>query len=155
MLSLWSVKKTKCIIQSSKKEEFKPIRFVVPGPPRGYTTTNRYSRPSAALIRYHKYCKHVRECAKAAGLRLPLFADKDNQLIIKTIAFFENGVHPDPLNVNKGVGDALFYKEDRSSKNSRKGNDKQTGGVYTPPKYDKKNPRCVVIIKEYTSKDEV
>lgn len=133
----------------TKKEQFKAVRFVVPGPPRGYTTTNRRSRPSAALIRYHEYCRKVRKCAEQAGVELPLFADKENQLVVKTIAYFENGVHPDPLNVNKGVGDALFYKEKSASKNARKGNDKQTGGSYAPPRYDRQNPRCVVIVKPY------
>jgi len=89
--------------------------------------------------------------AKMAGIRLPLKATKGRPLMIRTVSYFKDGVHPDPGNVQKGVCDALFYNEDPSRK-TKKGDDKYTGGSFPPPLYDKSNPRVVVIIKDYAPK---
>lgn len=122
------------------------VLFVVPGDPRGYTTTNRNARPSKAYLRYVAFMEHVRLCARAAGLSLPLIATRDYPLNISTIAFFRNGNHCDPENVRKGVTDALFYRG-HLPKGKRKGDDKHTGGSFLPPLYDKTNPRTLVIIE--------
>lgn len=131
------------------------MRFVVPGPPRGYKTTTARSKWSKEFRRYAEYCKYVRLCALSSGITLPLFADKDHQIIIKTIAYFKNGVHCDPGNVNKGVCDALFWDEKAYNlglRNTKKGDDKHVGGLFPPPRYDPKEPRVIVIIKPYERK---
>ncbi len=88
--------------------------------------------------------KEVRRCAAEAGVPLPLAPTKDSPLIIKTIAYFKNGIHCDPENVRKAVSDALVYDPEK-----KRGDDKYTGGIFPPPKYDKENPRTVIIIKSY------
>lgn len=124
-------------------------RFVVPGDPRGYTTTTyRDKGRSNRYQKYKEYCRRVREFAAMAGVPIPLTADEDSPILIKTFAYFRNGNHCDPENVRKGVCDALFY--DPISK--KKGNDKWTAGYFPPPRYDEEDPRVVVIIKEYESK---
>lgn len=120
-------------------------RFVVPGDPVGFKTTTKRAKWSKTYKKYVTYKKDVQTCALAAGIRLPLRADKKNPLMINTIAYFKDGKHPDPGNVQKGVCDALFY-------NAGKGDDKYTGGTFVPPRYDKENPRVVVIIKDYVRK---
>lgn len=132
------------------------IRFVVPGKPRGYVATTYKSKfkrgfDAAAYksyLRYAAYCKHVRRCARAAGVELPIVSGPQNPLLIKTIAYFKNGVHADPENIRKGIADALCYNE-KGAKNSRKGKDKWIGGSFPPPRYDPDNPRVIVIIKSY------
>jgi len=86
--------------------------------------------------------------AEAAGLPLPLSADAENQVMVNVYSYFENGTHPDPENVRKGIADALAYDTARK----RKGDDKHFGGLFTPPRYDKEFPRAVVIVKDYRRK---
>lgn len=136
-------------------------RFEVPGDPVGYTTTTFKSKGvDKRFTKYADYCKKVRKFARANGVPLPLIATKDEPLVIKTIAYFKNGTHCDPGNVQKGIVDALFYIEDAIKKVKRggrkrvvvggkKGDDKHTGGAFPPPRYDPKNPRVIVIIKTY------
>jgi len=132
-------------------------RFEVPGNPVGYTTTTFKSKgQDKRFRRYGEYCKMVRNIARAHGVPVPLVATKDSPLIIKTIAYFRNGVHCDPGNVQKGVTDALFYQEDgirivkgKAKVVGKKGDDKYTGGAFPPPRYDPDNPRVIVIIKPY------
>ena len=76
--------------------------------------------------------------------------------MIRTVAYFKDGSHPDPGNVQKGVCDALFYDPEKAAlaklkrkKGTGKGDDKHTGGSFAPPLYDKENPRVVVIIRDY------
>jgi hypothetical protein len=83
----------------------------------------------------------VRIYAMQAALDLPLHATKNNPVFVATKAFFANGIHCDPGNVNKGVIDALFYSK------SKKGTaDKYTGGVYYPPYYCPSTPRVIVDV---------
>lgn len=103
----------------------------------------------------------VQRDARASGIKLPLIATKERPLMIRTISYFKNGVHPDPGNVQKGICDALFYDEEkaavakvRGKKSTGKGDDKYTGGSFPPPRYDKSNPRVIVIIEDYVPKDK-
>lgn len=95
---------------------------------------------------YETYLQGVQMFAKMAGIRLPLIAKRDAPLLIHTVSYFKNGVHPDPENVRKAVSDALFY----TGKGGRgKGSgDKYCGGSFLPPLYDKENPRVEIIIEE-------
>jgi len=131
-----------------------PIRFVVPGPPVGFkTTTVRSKKASSAYKRYVEYKGVVQMFAAMAGVELPLYADEDHPLLIRTVSYFRDRRHPDPGNVQKGVCDALFYDAQGSrGKMIRKGDDKYTGGSFPPPRYDKENPRVVVTIKRYERK---
>jgi len=117
----------------------------VPGVPVGYTTHNRKKngphRVSRAILKYWNYLAHVRDCAQSAGLICPIESDKDDPLDVHVFPFFKNGVHPDPGNVEKGIKDALFYKAKTA--------DKYTGGSYAPPRYDKENPRVVVVVRRH------
>lgn len=125
-------------------------KFEVPGDPRGYTTTtHRDKGRSSRYKKYKEYCRLVREYAAMAGVPIPLTADKENQLMIKTFAYFRNGVHCDPENVRKGVVDAIFYDPLNKTKSN---GDKWTAGFFCGPRYDAEEPRVVVIIKEYESK---
>lgn len=101
--------------------------------------------------------------AKKSGIKLPLKATKDRPLMIRTISYFKNGVHPDPGNVQKGVCDALFYDAEKAARaklkgkkgrSTGKGDDKYTGGSFPPPRYDKDNPRVIVIIEDYVPKEK-
>lgn len=141
------------------------ISFVVPGKCRGYTTTNAKSeKKSKAILAYWKYCKFVRLCASAAGVRpVPLVSTRERPIMLFTRAFFENGVHADPENVHKGIKDALFYcKKIKLPKGVKwvgerpNGTaDKYTGGHYLPPMYDKRNPRVDVIVRLFQPEDDV
>lgn len=138
------------------------VRFVVPGRPRGYVATTYRSKFSRGFdasayksyLRYTAYCKHVRRCAAAAGVELPIVSSSKNPLLIKTIAYFESGVHADPENVRKGIADALCYNE-KAGKDKRKGKDKWIGGSFPPPRYDPEDPRVIVIIKTYEPPERV
>jgi len=143
------------------------FRFVVPGKPVGYIATTSRGKWTKEYQKFAEYAGIVRQYARAAGIQIPLRATKERPLIIKTIAYFENGVHCDPGNVQKGIVDALFYDEEkaalakmarkagkktRKGRGTGKGDDKHTGGAFPPPRYDKKNPRVVIIIKPYKRK---
>lgn len=112
------------------------MSFVVPGKPVGYYSVGKVPN-WARMKQYHSYMMEVQRCAKLAGIALPLTATKDAPILIKTKAYFPNGVHCDPENVRKGVSDALFYGGS---------GDKHTGGSFPPPLYDKANPRVEVEI---------
>lgn len=113
-------------------------RFTVPGRPVGYYAQGK--QPNwKRKVAYENYKKLVQHCAFAAGVP-QLIATKDRPLWIHTTAYFPNGVHCDPGNVQKGVVDALFYR--------KRGGDKHTGGSFEPPLYDKDNPRVEVVIEE-------
>lgn len=127
-------------------------RFIVYGDPVGYKTTTNRAKWSKSYEKYIDYKKEVQSTAESVGIKLPLVATKKRPLMINTISYFRDGRHPDPENVNKGVRDALFYKEKSFFNKSRKGDDKYTGGSFVPPRYDKENPRVVVIVKDYVRK---
>jgi len=119
----------------------------------GFKTTTKRAKWSKTYEKYTEYKKLVQLQARLSGIRLPLVATKERPLMIRTIAYFDGGNHPDPGNVQKGVCDALFYDEFKNSgKKTRKGDDKYTGGSFPPPRYDKENPRVVVIIEDYVPK---
>jgi len=130
------------------------FRFTVEGDARGYTTTNRPKKgtkwnPSKAILKYWSYCDTVRFRAKEAGLRrLPLMAERNAPIMVFTRCYFSSGVHADPENVHKGVKDALFYQKGGGTA------DKYTGGGYLPPKYDEKNPRVEIIVRDLKTKDD-
>lgn len=146
-------------------------RFIIPGKPVGYVATTHRGKWTLNYQRFATYAKHVRACAKAAGIHIPVVATKKKPLTIRTVAYFPNGIHCDPGNVQKGVVDALFYDEEAAAmakflkkagkklsvkkgvRRTGKGDDKHTGGSFPPPLYDKENPRVVVIIKDYVRKN--
>ena len=67
---------------------------------------------------------------------------------LTTQAYFENKVHFDSLNVQKGMEDVLVWREGQSSKGTFfLKEDKFMSGAYMAPKYDKKNPRLIVILE--------
>lgn len=121
--------------------------FIVPGKPHGYYACGGRSiwKMSPAQRKrtqeYHGYSEKVRIYALQAGLTLPPQATKLNPVFISTKAFFENGVHCDPGNVNKGIIDALFY-----AKTNKGSADKYTGGIYYPPYYSSLQPRVIVDV---------
>ena len=139
------------------------ISFVVPGKCKGYTTTNRNGPKSKAILAYWEYCKAVRLCAAAAGVRpVPLVSTREAPIMIFTRAYFASGVHADPENIHKGIKDALFYsKKIKLPKGVKwtgdKPNgtaDKYTGGAYLPPLYDKQNPRVEVLIRPFDQQED-
>jgi hypothetical protein len=139
----------------------KKYRFVVPGKAVGHVATTTNSKWSKEYQRFADYAKKVREYAAAAGISLPLYADEENQIVVKTISYFPNRVHCDAPNVNKGVTDALFYDEMAKAlakalgkRGTGKGDDKHAGAIAPPPRYDKENPRVVVIVKPYRKKSD-
>ena len=123
-------------------------RFIVPGQPRGYTTTNRNSRPSDQYMRFMHYSENVRKAAMIAGVPMPLVATEEHPILIKVIAYYRSGNHCDVENTRKGVCDALFY-DPTKPKGKRKGNDKWAAGAFPLPRYDKENPHTVIIVKPY------
>ncbi len=134
----------------------KKYRFIVPGKAVGYITTTRNSKWSPEYKKFSEYAKFVRQCADRAGVPLPLYADEENQIIVKTIAYFPNRVHCDAPNVTKGICDALFYDElakKLGKRGTSKGDDKYAGATCPPPRYSKEKPRVIVIIKPYEWKD--
>lgn len=115
--------------------------FEVPGKPVGYYACG--ARPNWTRMKaYHAYKAKVQLFAVANGIPVPLTATKENPVVVDVTPYFANGVHCDPLNVQKGVADALFYKA--------KGGDKYSGGSSPPPLYDKHNPRVIVEVR-YTT----
>lgn len=114
------------------------VVFEIPGPPVGYTIQlGRFANNK----RKAKYVEFKKRVQSLSPLALPLEASKEKPIIVETVAYFENGTHPDPENVHKGVKDALFY-----GLRGKGGGDKYTGGHYEPPLYDKENPRVVVTV---------
>jgi len=115
------------------------IQFEVPGKPFPFVA--QYQKLDWVKRKaFAEYCKGVRTAAMVAGVR-DLKATRDAPLYIHTRAWFRDGRHPDPENVHKVIVDALLY-----GKSSAR--DKFTGGAYTPPLYDKANPRVEVVIAD-------
>lgn len=123
--------------------------FTVPGNPKGYTTRNFNSRPSKSYRNSVEFMKEVRKYARIAGVPLPLDSSFENQIIVKTKAYYKNRVHCDPENTRKAVVDALFYDESKKKRCS----DKYVGGSHDPPLYSKESPRTVVVVRSYISLD--
>lgn len=111
--------------------------FVISGKPVGYYACGKFPNWTR-MKEYHAWKEHAQACAVAAGMTLPLTATKDRPIIVSVRCYFENGVHCDTGNVQKGTCDALFY--------GGKG-DKFSGGHFTPPFYDKQNPRVEVEVE--------
>lgn len=130
-------------------------RFVVPGKAVGYVATTKGSKWVPEYRKFADYAAKVREHADRAGVPIPLYADEGHQIVVKTISYFPNRVHCDAPNVTKGITDALFYDEMAKKLGKRgtaKGDDKHAGASCPPPRYDKDNPRVVVIVKPYRKK---
>ena len=120
------------------------VCFTITERPQGYYA--RGSRPNGKRLKqYMQWRDTVRGYAMLALLRLPLRASKNVPLVIVTRSYFENGVHPDPENVHKGVVDALFYAKPKGSA------DKYTGGQFSPPLYDPERPRVEVWVMDALS----
>ncbi len=122
------------------------IEFVIPGPSVGYYAQGKAkpcfgSDAYRRMARYHNYCDKTRWLAVENGADLPLVATRIAPILIRTICWFQDGTHPDPENVHKGIIDSLFYR-----KYKRGTADKYTGGCFYPPQYDSDNPRVEVII---------
>lgn len=113
--------------------------FTVPGRPVGYYAQGKFPNWKRK-IKYEDYKRNVQRCMMAAGVK-DLFATKERPLWIHTTAYFPNGVHPDPGNVQKGIVDAMFWGQSSSR-------DKYTGGSFAPPLYDTDNPRVEVVVEE-------
>lgn len=132
-------------------------RFVVPGKAVGYVATTKGSKWVPEYRKFADYAAKVREYADKAGVPIPLYADEEYQIVVKTISYFPNRVHCDAPNVTKGITDALFYDEMAKKLGKRKtakGDDKHAGASCPPPRYDKENPRVVVIVKPYRKKQD-
>jgi hypothetical protein len=123
------------------------FQFIVPGHPQGYYACAGRSiwKMSPAqrkrAMEYHGYCEKVRLYALQSQLQIPPTATKDNPVFVSTKAYFQNGVHCDPGNVNKGVIDALFYSKIRKGTS-----DKYVGSIYYPPYYSSALPRVIVDV---------
>ena len=124
------------------------ITFTIPGKAVGYYSHGKVPNWTRAN-EYTAYKVYVQIQAIYAGLKLPLFADKDDPLRIDVTCYFKNGVHSDPENVRAGIVDALFY--DKMRKVKGKG-DKFAWGLHEAPRYDKLNPRVVVTVYEGSEK---
>lgn len=113
------------------------VSFTIPGKPVGYTIIAGKFYGGKRKTQYLNYKKLV-QALLPPTLR-GLTATRERPVLILTQAYFENGTHPDPENVHKGIKDAIFYKAE--------GGDKYTGGTYWAPHYDKQNPRVVVTVE--------
>lgn len=139
----------------SGKNDTHKVRFVVPGNPVGYMAVTARGKWTKQYLKFADFAKTVRLYARMAGVKIPLKANENSPLIIRTVSYFKNGTHCDPGNVQKGVTDALFYDEHGiRGKKTKKGDDKWTGGSFPPPFFDKDNPRVVIIISRYEKKKE-
>lgn len=112
--------------------------FTVPGQPIGY-----YAQAARSLFKmsqdqrrraeqYRSYQDKVKIYALQAGLRSQPSAGQPFYVV--TVAYFSDGRHSDPSNIQKGICDSLF-KQDR-----------YTGGLFLPPMYDKTSPRVEILI---------
>lgn len=124
-------------------------KFIVPGPPKGFTAAARRAvkvnlRDRERVEEFNAYCAKVRIFAMQAGLIIPLQADRQHVVDFRVWCYYRDGRGPDPLNVLKGIQDALFY-----TKAGDKG-DKWTSGWHSIPLFDSANPRVEVEIEECT-----
>lgn len=90
------------------------------------------------LARISEYGPYIVPIGEPGQPGARLNATKLAPLLIGTVAYFVNGIHPDPENVHKLTKDALFWKV--------RGGDKWTGGVYVPPRYSREQPRTEVFV---------
>ena len=114
--------------------------FVVTGKPVGYYSLG--SKPNfKRMNQYHKYKRHVEDCAKQSGIKLPLVAGEKYPVEINTKPYYQTRVHADSENVRKGIVDSLFYNKERKGLG-----DKYCFGKHEMPNYDKDNPHVLVEI---------
>ena len=121
-----------------------PVAFTVPGHPVPFLVGVRHQSRKRREA-YEDYCGRVRMFARLAGIK-DIEITAEAPLHFHTRAFFENRRHGDPENIHKAIVDAICYTE--GGKRSAK--DKHTGGAFTSPRYDKKNPRVEVVIADGT-----
>lgn len=120
-----------------------PVAFTVPGHPVPFLVGVRHQSKKRRQV-YESYRDVVRMFAWLAGVRNIKITAKA-PLHFHTRAFFENRKHGDPENIHKAIVDAICYTESGGKQSKR---DKYTGGAFTPPRYDKKNPRVEVVIAD-------
>lgn len=118
------------------------MKFTIPGNPQGYYAQGArsvYKMSTTQRQRAEKYRAYQQMVRIFAGqhLTLPLRATRESPVYIGVIAYFFNGVHCDPGNVQKGICDALFLGGS---------GDKHTSGWFDSPRYDKANPRVEVEV---------
>lgn len=121
------------------------VVFEVPGQPIGYYS--RGARPNwKRLNAYHSFKRSVCDYAALAGLDLPLRPTKDAPLRVDIEVWFRDDrrPHSDPENVRKGIVDALCY----APAPLKKGDDRWVCGFVPLPRYDKENPRVVVVVND-------
>lgn len=96
-------------------------------------------------LKYLEWKKHVQatllEICTKYGVQIPQ-PTREKPVLVKTRAYFRNGIHPDPENVHKGIKDSIWW----APKGERTTGDKYTGGVYMWPLYDADNPRVEIEI---------
>lgn len=122
--------------------EMTEIKFTIPGQPRGYTATTRWTLYSPRVKKYREWKKYVLDTILASGIKAPI-PTKERPLILIVKAYYSGGHIYDPENVAKGVADVLWE------------NDRHTGRIVWPPLYDKVNPRIEVAIKSGEILEEV
>lgn len=122
-----------------------PITFTVPGHPVPFLVGVRHQSRKRRDA-YEDYCARVRMFARLAGVK-GIAITAETPLHFHTCAFFENRRHGDPENIHKAVVDAICYNPEGGKGGKQ---DKWTGGSFTPPRYDAKNPRVEVAIADGT-----
>ncbi len=124
------------------------VKFTIAGKAVGYYSLGM--KPNFdRMKKYHNYKKYVCDCARNVGIALPLIATKIAPIYIHTVAYFENGVHPDAENVRKGIVDSLFWSREHKGLG-----DKYCAGNFELPIYDKENPRIEIEIAAIVEKIE-
>lgn len=99
------------------------------------------------LKRYRQWQVHVQECARLAGVPLPLRSSKKEPLYVVVVAYFASGIHCDVGNTFKSVVDALCYVSPEEQRlGTKRGSDKYVGGIFFAPRYDKEQPRVAVRV---------
>ena len=116
------------------------IFFVIPGDPVPHVSVTYRGKwvPNNRIRKVTKYKDDIRKIIMAQRIKLPI-PTKKNPIWILTAAYFRNGRHGDPESIHKAIKDALWP--------AKEGGDKYTGGAYTKPLYDAKNPRVEVLIE--------
>ena len=121
-----------------------PISFTVPGHPVPFLVGVRHQTKKRREA-YGEFCDRVRMFARLAGVQ-DIEITPEAPLHFHTRAFFKDRNHGDPENIHKGVVDAICYTAHGKSKKR----DKYTGGAFSVPRYDKKEPRVEVVIADGT-----
>ncbi len=101
--------------QATKLASGQQLEFRMEERPIGYVRMTHKGRFTKRATMYTEWKKRVQWTARAAGLLLPLEADRLHPVLIDVDVFYQmswiNRTHqlPDAENVRKGIVDALFY----------------------------------------------